>query len=90
MSDLISRSALIEILSKYKFGAIESDSVREYIKEVVLDFVREQPIAYDAEKVEIEIRHCSGKGYRDIDGDYVPPMIETDTVIELVRKGGAE
>ena len=90
MSDLISRSALIEILSKYKFGVIESDSVREYIKETVLDFVREQPTAYDAEKVETEIRNFSGKGYRDIDGDYVPPMIETDTVIGLVRRGGVE
>lgn len=54
------------------------------------NLVNTQPTAYNAEKVEIEIRHCGGKGYRDIDGDHVPPMIETDTVIGLVRKGGVE
>lgn len=43
MSDLISRKALIDILAKYKFGAIKSESEREYTKETVLNFVKEQP-----------------------------------------------
>lgn len=42
MSDLISRKALIGILTKYKFGAIKSESEREYTKETVLNFVKEQ------------------------------------------------
>ena len=43
MSDLISRKALIDILAKYKFGAIKSESEREYTKETVMNFVKEQP-----------------------------------------------
>lgn len=54
-NDLISRSALIEVLTKYKFGAIQRDVEREYIKEVMLMFVKEQPVAYDAKKVEAEV-----------------------------------
>ena len=49
-NDLISRSALIETLTKYKFGAISNDTEREYIKETVLNFVKDQPTAYNVEK----------------------------------------
>lgn len=77
---------------------VDIEDVKEFIngldslpwEEELDDLVNTIPTAYDAEKVEIEIRHCSGKGYRDIDGDYVPPMIETDTVIGLVRRGGVK
>ena len=72
---------------------IDADKLKVYLQEYLhyghaIPWVDAQPTAYDVEKVEIEIRHCSGNGYRDVDGDYVPPMIETDTVIGLVRRGG--
>lgn len=43
--------------------------------------------AYDVDKVVAELRRMSGNGYRDVDGDYVPPMIETKNAIEIVKKG---
>ena len=46
--------------------------------------------AYDVEKVVAEIRRSSGNGYRDIDGDWVPPLIETKDAISIVKAGGAE
>ena len=42
--------------------------------------------AYDVNTVVSEIRRNSGNGYRDIDGDYVPPMIETKEAIEIIKK----
>ena len=48
------------------------------------------PVAFNVEKVVEDIRSGSGNGYRDIDGDWVPPMIETKDAIEIVRKGGVE
>ena len=50
VEDLISRSALIEILTKYKFGAISNESEREYTKETVLQFVKEQPTTYNVDR----------------------------------------
>ena len=50
--------------------------------------VEEQPTAYDVDKVAREIRRNSGKWYRDVDGDYIPPMIETKEAIEIVKQGG--
>lgn len=35
----------MEVLQKYKFGAISNDTEREYTKETVLNFVNEQPTA---------------------------------------------
>ena len=46
--------------------------------------------AYDVEKVVAGIRRSSGNGYRDIDGDYVPPMIETKDAIDIVKRGGVK
>lgn len=46
-----------------------------------------QPTVYDIDKVVEELRRMSGNGYRDVDGDYVPPMIETKNAIEIVKKG---
>lgn len=56
--------------------------------ESVFDMIKASPTAYDVEKVIAEIKRCSGSGYRDIDGDYVPPMIKTETVIDIVKAGG--
>lgn len=46
--------------------------------------------AYNVNKVVSEIRRSSGNGYRDIDGDYVPPMIETKEAIEIVKQGAID
>ena len=48
------------------------------------------PTAYDVEKVVAEIRRRSGNGYRDVDGDYVPPLIKTANAIDIVERGGVE
>lgn len=50
MSDLISRSELLKEIEKYKFGAISNDAEREYIKNVILDFINFQPAAYSVVK----------------------------------------
>ena len=54
----------------------------------ILTTIMEQPTAYDIDKVVEEIRRSSGNGYRDVDGDYVPPMIKTKSAIEIVKQGG--
>lgn len=71
------------IKEKYKDGESTDD-----IKDQMLFDLSYQPTAYDVEKVVAKIKRSSGNGYRDIDGDYVPPMIETKDVIEIIRKGG--
>lgn len=48
---LIDADDLIEVLTKYKFGAISSDSEREYVKDTMLNFVADQPTVYDIDKV---------------------------------------
>lgn len=55
-----------------------------------IQLIKETETAYDVDAVVAEIRRSSGNGYRDIDGDYVPPMIETKDAIDIVRKGGVE
>lgn len=59
-------------------------------RESVLRAIDEQPTSYDPDKVVSEIRRDSGNWYRDIDGDYVPPMIETEKAIKIVKKGGVD
>ena len=43
--------------------------------------------AYDVNNTISKIRRSSGNGYRDIDGDYVPPMIKTKEAIEIIKQG---
>ena len=50
--------------------------------------IHNAPTAYDIDKVIRELRRGSGNGYRDVDGDYVPPMIKTEKAIEIVKQGG--
>ena len=57
---------------------------------LVREDILRKDTAYDVEKVVADIRRSSGNGYIDIDGDYVPPMIETKDAIEIVRKSGVE
>lgn len=92
MSDLISRSELYmnnlirrkDVLELFSTNDCSDKMIGLY--ERVLDI----PTAYDVEKVVAEIKRCSGNGYRDVDGDYVPPMIETKDTIHIVRKGGVK
>ena len=58
--------------------------MRCYMPQIIND----EPTAYDIDKVVGELRRMSGNGYRDVDGDYVPPMIETKNAIEIVKQGG--
>ena len=53
-------------------------TVEDVKKEAVNEYVK---------AVVEELRRASGNGYRDIDGDYVPPMIETKNAIEIVKQG---
>ena len=43
--------------------------------------IHNAPTAYSVDKVIKELRIGSGNGYRDVDGDYVPPMIKTEKAI---------
>lgn len=76
MSDLISRSQLLKEIETWGGGV---DALHDYIQNM--------PTAYDIDKVVAELRRMSGNGYRYVDGDYVPPMIETKNAIEIVKKG---
>ena len=55
--------------------------------EEVIQLLDKQPTAYDVDNVVSKIRRYSGNGYRDVDGDYVPPMIEIKYAIEIIREG---
>lgn len=87
MSDLISRSALIEVLEKYRFGAISNDAEREYVKETVLNFVKEQPAAYDVDAVAGEIEDVLWNCYID-NGQGFKTYV--NRACEILKRGGVE
>lgn len=82
---LIDADKLIEELT---IKTVSKDAHIISIANAVVNLVNNQPTAYDIDKVVRELRRVSGNGYRDIDGDYVPPMIETEKAIEIVKQGG--
>lgn len=88
---LIDADALIELLNKYKFGIVQKEVEREYIKEVILRFVEEQPTAYDVEKVveELEEQIDNNRGWEDEDY-YWGETKGYEHAIEIVRNGGKE
>ena len=94
MSDLISRSALLKEVEKYKFGAISNDTEREYIKSTILDFINFQPTAYSVDKVVEELNELDIKSitrYKDGnfgDFDGVEYYIKKRKAIEIVKHGG--
>ena len=103
MSDLISRSALIESFTKYKFGAISNDMEREYIKENVLLFINAQPTAYDVDKVVEQLEKEAEKAKRNSEkAEELGPAYERhmtvygikantfDRAIEIVKAGCRE
>lgn len=80
---------------------LDADNIKGYAKYIktnenfepyimIVDLAKlldEQPTAYDIDAVVSELRRRSGNGYRDIDGDYVPPMIKAEKAIEIVKQG---
>ena len=88
MNDLISRSTLIEEITSLSITLNEKQIFSDDAKNTILRIINEQPTAYDVDKVVKELRRVSGNGYRDVDGDYVPSMIETKKAIEIVKQEG--
>ena len=97
MSDLISRSALLEDMRKELEKAANDESITEFECKVLMTsalalkgFVERQPTAYDVEKVVADIK----KSPTDDDGlivkDGEEPMIWKSKAIEIVRNGGKE
>ena len=85
MSDLISKSALLKEIEKYKFGAISNDAEREYIKKTILDFIICQPTAYSVDKVVEELEeHSFELGTDTLPAHYV----RLNEAIEIVKQGG--
>lgn len=81
-------SRLIDADNFRRFAHEQLEGEKTYSIDEILEMIDEQPTAYDVEKVVSEIKRYSGNGYRDIDGDYVPPMIETKDTIDIVKRGG--
>ena len=85
MSDLISRSALLEIIEKMNFDFGNDSDDTETIIEMVSEAVNNQPTAYDVDKVveqadEILYNRCYDTDYK----------LGTKEMEEVIRKGGIE
>jgi hypothetical protein len=89
---LIDADALIGTIEKYKFGAISSESEREYTREIMLCFVNGSPTAYDVEKVVECIHDFFVQKIDDCEEDIVPHEIleYNKAICKIVRKGGVE
>ena len=93
MSDLISRSEVNDVIDElevYTCGRPNTMKVEISVLQLqrFINKLKNIPTAYDVDKIIRELRRESGNEYRDIDGDYVPPMIETKEAIEIVKQGG--
>lgn len=89
MSRLIDADALIEVIKKYKFGAISNESEREYTREIMLCFVNGSSTAYDVDKVVAELEELPN---READYYYAHSndVIDREDAIDIVRRGGVE
>lgn len=101
---LIDADALIKVLETYKFGAIQNEVERAYIKETVINFVKDAPTAYDVSKVVSELKEKkddasieAGKRSVRIGEDeyeeepyHVGKKHAYGHAIELLRRGGVE
>lgn len=103
MSDLISRSALLDDMLKELEKAINNEDIKEFdckvlmtIALVLKSFVDRQPTAYNVDKVVAELEKLPTKGINRYKGgsfgnyegtDY---FIDQYKAIEIVRKGGVE
>ena len=75
--DLISRKALINILNILK--GVDKDWLLTINQ--IIDFIEDQPIAFDKEKVIEEILNVS-HGYYNVETE--------NEIVEIVEKGGIE
>lgn len=76
-----------KLIDYFYYGIDDKQIINGISDRKIIDIIKNQPTDYDIDKVIIELRRASGNGYRDIDGDYVPPMIETEKAIEIVKQG---
>ena len=88
LMDVILRSKKLNSECVLEENAVDTyDNGQQETFELAIKMLDKQPTAYDVDKVAREIRRNSGNGYRDVDGDYIPPMIETKEAIEIVKQG---
>ena len=84
--DLISRKALLD---RFRYGDKESESDKAWIC-AVRRMIKEQPTAFDKEKVIDELKSAENylyaNGIRITNLEFIHPL----TAIEIVEKGGIE
>lgn len=88
--DLISRKALINILK-----GVDKDGLLTINQ--IIDFIEDQPTAFDKERVIEKIKDESSlERFEDVGisgnvyGHYSKEVIDTEEAIEIVEKGGTE
>lgn len=91
--DLISRKALLD---RFRYGDKEFESDKAWIC-AVRRMIKEQPTAFDKEKVIEKIKdESSSERFEDVGisgnvyGHYFKEVIDTEEAIEIVEKGGIE
>lgn len=94
MSDLISRSALLDDMQKELEKAVNDKDMTEFDCKVIMtsalalkNFVNRQPTAYDVEKVVAELEELPN---READHYYANSndVIDREDAIEIVKQGG--
>lgn len=98
MSDLISRSELLEELKSLKIVLNGKQIFSDDAKDTVLRIVNEQPTAYDIDKVVEELEECSwsleakilvpnSNELGEYEEEVERKMICTQDAIEIVKQG---
>lgn len=89
-NDLISRKAL---LNRFKYSETDNETDKAWIC-TVRRIIKEQPTAFDKEKVKIQIKNkvgigmCQEKKCKKYNNDCDTCRVET--AIEIIEKGGIE
>ena len=78
MGDLISRNKMIEDINNHINEVVDKDVKEVY--ESFIDFINQQPTAYDVERVVAELE----------EGEYDAGLIVTKEAIDIVKRGGVE
>ena len=87
--DLISRKAVLDVLND-----VDQDGLLKISQ--IIDFIKDQPTAFDKEKVIDELKSAIGDIHYTEDGFFNGKCIEdfefiqAKTALELVEKGGIE
>ena len=77
-----------KLIDYFYFGIDDKPIIDGISDRKIINIIKNHPTAYSVDKVVEELLKVSGDVYRDVDGDYVPPMIETKNAIEIVKYGG--